>query len=863
MPIQLVPGAVSVLRNYNAANKIPTLNGISKVNNNLIGKPSIGKPSTPTFGQKLGEAANILKDKVGSLVNNIGEALGPMGIVQVLEDTIKSGQSQFDTQGFNDSLADANKDFLNAAGSASNTSDLLGLSDMRNDIFGNLNETINSQDYKWDGSLLGLLGVPFGAAATERDKQSARNALTSATDAYSRGLNNAVNRVGNISYRNNMLNYFNNAAFGGPLHTHWADFSDDIIRVDTGGSHESNPIGGVPAGVDPMGIPNLVEEGERIWDDYVFSDRLKMPKSLVNKYKLGGRKNKSMTFAEGVDKISEKLGTELRPNDPITKRTKNAILSEFEDVQEEKRIAQEKRDMIKAMSEMSPEEFESLFMQNPIPTVPQQETTPDVSNIPPQGMSEEEEPLMQEPVGFEPQGLQGFALGGNLFVNGGKERFEAAIRNGSLRWDSKINKWVGSTGVVGEGVKQYSNDYLRSVLGYNPRIDSSERNNVGPTRVLDGRVNYGDNIYVAPEMDSSFFSGINGGGFIPGPTRGVQLPETLKKIVSTDQHGPFLPEQRTSQRSSGPSRSSRRASTAPTSILSAINTDIAADTDALANAILSSTPTVENTPINLGRDNLVVSKMAVPSTNDTNFKTLPTWMRYAPVVGGGLAVLSDIFGNPDYSGAESLLSASRRLSNSVNIPVTTIGNRIRRNPYDERLMVNRANQNLLAGMRSTIDNAGGNRAYRQFANNLMAYNNQAQLSDIDRNAYLANRQDALQTADFNRATDLYNMNAINQRNLTQAQLNSNRQMQGFNSRLSAQHYLDSLRRQDDQLASADFTGLMQSLGNIGNENEQRNWLTGLAKQGVLNFMLGNSGDIDFVPSRAKNGGKIKAKKRRF
>ena len=279
-------------------------------------------------------------------------------------------------------------------------------------------------------------------------------------------------------------------------------------------------------------------------------------------------------------------------------------------------------------------------------------------------------------------------------------------------------------------------------------------------------------------------------------------------------------------------------------------------------AILGISPDIEipDFNIDLKEDNLSVPKLSSGKTNQKS-KALPTWMRYAPVVGNGLSVLSDILSNPDYSGAENLLSDSRRLSSPVSIPVTTISNRLRRNPFDERLAVNQANQNYAAGIRSTLDTAGGNRAFRQYATSQLARDNQGARAELARNAYLANRQDALQTADFNRQTDLYNMEAINRRNTDEAKLNSDRQMRGFEAKMNAQNYLDSLRRRDEQLASEDMTAFLTSLNNIGNENEQRNWLNSLAEEGILNFNLGDNGILNFLPH--SNGGKIKTKKRRF
>lgn len=101
-------------------------------------------------------------------------------------------------------------------------------------------------------------------------------------------------------------------AFGGDLMTHGGDFSNGVILIGNGGTHESNPYEGVPMGVDPEGTPNLVEEGEVIFNDYVFSKRLKVPKAVRNKYKLGG----PLTFADAALRMSKEA--EERPNDPIS-----------------------------------------------------------------------------------------------------------------------------------------------------------------------------------------------------------------------------------------------------------------------------------------------------------------------------------------------------------------------------------------------------------------------------------------------------------------------------------------------------------------------------------------------------------------
>lgn len=128
-------------------------------------------------------------------------------------------------------------------------------------------------------------------------------------------------------------------ALGGALHTHGADWTNGIIIVDNGGSHEQNPLEGVPMGMGPDGRPNLVEEGEVIYKDYVFSNRLKVPKSVQETYKLKGKEG--LTFAEAA-KMAQKESEE-RPNDPISKRGLEDIMSKLISEQEAVREKRERR----------------------------------------------------------------------------------------------------------------------------------------------------------------------------------------------------------------------------------------------------------------------------------------------------------------------------------------------------------------------------------------------------------------------------------------------------------------------------------------------------------------------------------------
>ena len=114
---------------------------------------------------------------------------------------------------------------------------------------------------------------------------------------------------------------------GGPLFTNGANWSNGLTIIGNGNTHENNPYEGVQVGVDNQGIPNLVEEGEVVWNDYVFSNRLKPTKEVKNKYKLKGN-----TFADVVKYLQKE--SEERPNDPISKRSLDTMLAKIANEQE-------------------------------------------------------------------------------------------------------------------------------------------------------------------------------------------------------------------------------------------------------------------------------------------------------------------------------------------------------------------------------------------------------------------------------------------------------------------------------------------------------------------------------------------------
>lgn len=120
-------------------------------------------------------------------------------------------------------------------------------------------------------------------------------------------------------------------AFGGDLLTNGVEWSNGLKTIDNGGTHEENPMEGVPMGIAPDGQPNLVEEGEVIYNNYVFSNRIFADKKLLEDFKLP-KAYDGYSFAA----IAERLGKESkeRPNDPISKRGLMSSMTRLQQAQE-------------------------------------------------------------------------------------------------------------------------------------------------------------------------------------------------------------------------------------------------------------------------------------------------------------------------------------------------------------------------------------------------------------------------------------------------------------------------------------------------------------------------------------------------
>lgn len=124
------------------------------------------------------------------------------------------------------------------------------------------------------------------------------------------------------------MNILSNMKYGGRMYNNGGPL---LTEFNEGGSHEENPLGGIPQGMGANGQMNVVEEGETKFEDYIFSDQLKLDKEMAEEFDLP-KKYVGKTFA----RISELMNkpNSRREDDSIETADKERNLAKLRDVQE-------------------------------------------------------------------------------------------------------------------------------------------------------------------------------------------------------------------------------------------------------------------------------------------------------------------------------------------------------------------------------------------------------------------------------------------------------------------------------------------------------------------------------------------------
>ena len=180
------------------------------------------------------------------------------------------------------------------------------------------------------GNTIGIGSSLLGRDKGKREKKRLDKLAATTEARIGANSQNAVEATNAMNFLNASRDVY---AEGGPIQ-YGSTFNNGVNIINTGGRHEENSNGGVQQGIAPDGLPNLVEEGEVIYKDFVLSNRLKMPKQFKSKYRLGGT-----TYAEAAKRAQKE--SENRPNDPISKRGLDRNMELLAQKQEEEKIKNE------------------------------------------------------------------------------------------------------------------------------------------------------------------------------------------------------------------------------------------------------------------------------------------------------------------------------------------------------------------------------------------------------------------------------------------------------------------------------------------------------------------------------------------
>lgn len=126
------------------------------------------------------------------------------------------------------------------------------------------------------------------------------------------------------------------------------DNGGNLVEFKNGGSHEENPLGGIPQGYNENGALNLVEQGETKWKDYIFSDRNKLSKA--ERFGLPGILN-NRTFSSAAKTIQKE--SKERPFDLISKRGLEKQMDYLISAQEENNAMLENTNQFKSGGQMN------------------------------------------------------------------------------------------------------------------------------------------------------------------------------------------------------------------------------------------------------------------------------------------------------------------------------------------------------------------------------------------------------------------------------------------------------------------------------------------------------------------------------
>ena len=388
---------ISKMSQSNLGNTIGTLNGnlISGGLNAKVGN-TIG-----TIGNTIGGAIGIVNPVVGSIVstgsgllkgvtnalfgsnlnqeniNAINESNKRMNTLMVDNNNIDSIMNQWSNQNFGNSISKSGigKDGLFSNKATNTYNELLNQQNIaRNKVLASYTNAINTADNQSNLNMLanyaayggpinifdsGVIDHKLAKGGKIHIKKANRGKFTDycggkvTSECIARGKRSKSAAVRKrATFAANARKWHH--ALGGYLYDeggnlyvsvpnigqHGGNFSNGVTIIGNGGTHEENPMEGVPMGIAPDGIPNLVEQGEVKFNDYIFSNRLFADDKLLETVNLPKSYN-GHSFADIAENLSKESSE--RPNDPISKRGLMSAMTRLQQAQEQLKTKKQNR----------------------------------------------------------------------------------------------------------------------------------------------------------------------------------------------------------------------------------------------------------------------------------------------------------------------------------------------------------------------------------------------------------------------------------------------------------------------------------------------------------------------------------------
>lgn len=582
-------------------------------------------------------------------------------------------------------------------------------------------------------------------------------------------------------------------AFGGDLNTYGGTYNGGLEYIDNGSTHEQNPFNGVPMGTDRNGTPNLVEEGETIWNDYVFSNRLKVPETLTDKYKL----SKDITFAEA----SKKLGKEIEetPNDPISKRTFNSFMQDLQQSQEEVKAKKELTKAKRQFNKLSPQEQLGILNGTPV---------------------QEDNTMLSNP---------------NEIVSNEPQQFD----DGGWMFD---NMW--------EGAPEYQNSYLKGNIPYYQGKVSSKGYSVKDIEGTDNYKNFTKYALTLPDNHNYWQTLSNKTGkdvtYLKNNYERLRNDGKLGWVhrtpkfnnISTQADTPFTIYQPLDA----------LGNQKPFNMLSPYGMGYS------ANDIVPFSDRVDangNTVIDLKNKEFISTDTKKKTNNKEDNGLLPTWMRYAPIVGSAIGAASSLLSKPDESSADAILTAAREAGQYTPISFNPIGDYIQYNPFDRDYYINKLNAESGAARRAIINQASGNRGNAMAGILAADYNAQNQLGALARQVEEYNLAQRQKVAEFNRGTNMFNTEGMFKADTANQAAKMQARSTLLQGTMQAERLRQAARQQLAAERSANLTNLFNNIGNIGRENMNFNILNTSA---AFPWAMTNKGESKYKSRKRGNNG---------